>query len=379
MRRHGLRAVVAVILPFLLFVPPTSAQSRISKDQELQAGRIAAARLIAQHPLLVDPEWLSFLSQLRATLEPYSGRTEINHQIILLDTDVPNAASTPGYLFFTSGLIRLNMGRDAWAFVMAHELAHTARRHVAIEIEKAQAGALVNVLVAVVTGVSLAGDLAELLVRVANLGHSRELEVEADVEGLKMMIEAGFTPDKAVATLQFFNEATGRRQEQSSWSGTHPGYQDRIARLTRAQQQLLDQGLPTRVLYFSTEAASGALKLRPIRMLETAREWIFLIEAQNDAPAAASIKNTSIRLVLTDGKVIEQTFLRSTFPNEVASSAKINGTAVFARPDPSARPARLIIPVTTVEASIDLAVLVESGGPFRPAAPVSTLPKPPGP
>lgn len=379
MRRVGLRAALAVVILLLLFVPSTSAQSRISKDQELQAGRIAAARLIAQYSFLADPEWLSFLSQLRNTLEPYSGRTEITHQIVLLDTDLPNAASTPGYLFFTSGLIRLNLDRDAWAFVMAHELAHTAKRHVAIEIEKAQTAAFVNVLVAVLTGVSLAGDLAELLVRVAQLGHSRELEVEADAEGLRMMIEAGFNPDKAVGTLQFFNEATGRRQEQTSWSGTHPGFQDRIGRLTRAYQQLTDQGLPTRVLYFSAEAATGALKLRPVRMSETAREWIFLIEAQNGAPTTAGVNNTAIRLVLNDGRALEQAFLRSTFPAEVAAGSKVNGTAVFPRPDQSARPARLVIPVSGAEGSVELTIPTDSGGPFRPTAPVSTLPKPPAP
>ncbi len=66
-------------------------------------------------------------------------------------------------------------------------------------------------------------------------------------------------------------------------------------------------------------------------MSETAREWIFVIEAQNDAPASAAINNTAIRLVLSDGRIVEQVFVRSTFPSEVAASCLRGGMEPLVR------------------------------------------------
>lgn len=383
MRIGGRLAATGLVLLLLGAAPqataqPAVAQGTISRDQELAAGRIAAGRLIAQYPVLVDADWLAFLGQLRDALAPHAGRTDIDHQIILLDADVPNAISTPGYLFFTSGLLRLNLDRDAWAFLMGHELAHTARRHVAIELERARGAAVLNLLVLIATGSSVAGDVAELLVRVANLGHSRELEMEADVEGCRMMVEAGFDPEKAVAALQLFNEVTGRRQEQTHWTGTHPGFADRIARLTQARQRLLDQGLPARVFYFSEEVTAASLTLRPARLAERAREWTVLVEIRNGTASAVAINNTAIRLVLSDGNTVNLSFLRSTLGAEVPPNGRITGTVVFDRPDPAVRPARLIIPLAGPSGEVEAVLPVDRGGPFRPPTPAPRLPRPPG-
>ncbi|HXF81777.1 MAG TPA: M48 family metallopeptidase [bacterium] len=374
MMRFG-RALALTLSLLLLWVPAAGAQNTVSREQELAAGRYAAARLIAEYPLLVDADWLAFLGQLRDALQPFSGRPDIPHQVLLLETETPNAISTPGYLFFTAGLLRLGLDRDGWAFVMAHELAHTARRHVAIEIEKAQAAAVLNVLVAVLSGSAAAGDLAELLMRVANLGHARELEVEADVEGYKMAVQAGFDPERAAATLRVFNEATGRRQERTHWAGTHPGFAERIDRLGQARQRLLEQGFPQRVIYFTVEGAAGGLRLRPVRMVETVRDWTFLVEAANDTASGVEIANTAVRLALADGRTIDQVFLRGTLPDQVGPRSRTSGTVVFERPDPAARPVRLLISA----AGVELALPVSGGGPFRAPATPPALPRPPSP
>ncbi len=201
--------LAAVVTALVLSATSAAAQVTIPEDQELAVGRAVAARLMAQHGVVVDPDWLAFLSGLRDRVVPFSGRTQVPYRVTILDHREPNAVSTPGWIFVTTGLIRLNPDVEAWAFVVAHEVAHAARRHVAQHVARAQAGQIASILVAILTGSPTAGDVVQLLLRISTLGFSRELEVEADREALRMMVEAGFDPQAAVRTLSWFNEVTG--------------------------------------------------------------------------------------------------------------------------------------------------------------------------
>jgi predicted Zn-dependent protease len=215
-------ALASVGLALVLAGAPVSAQLGIPEPQELALGRVVAAQIIAEYGLVGDAGWLGFLEGIRDRLIPFSGRPGIPYQVGILNHGVPNAASTPGWIFVTAGLVRLNPEVDGWAFVLAHEIAHIARRHMAQHIARAQAGQLASILVAVLTGSRAAQDVMRLLVQVAALGFSRELEVEADREALRMLVEAGFDPEAAARTLLWFNEVTGRRNAPTGRAPT-PG------------------------------------------------------------------------------------------------------------------------------------------------------------
>lgn len=374
MRRYPRFFAVALTLLLFLTVPVT-AQSSISREQELAVGRVAASRLITQYPVVVDAEWLNFLGVTRDALTPFSGRQDIPHQILIIESDTPNAGSTPGYLFFTTGLIKLGLDRHGWAFVIAHEVAHSARRHVAAEIETARGAAVVGILVAVLTGSAVAGDLAELISRIGALGFSREREIEADELGMRMMTEAGFDSEKAVATLKFFNETTGRRQERTHWAGTHPGFADRVTRLESARQRLIEQGLPTSVRYYTREVQVGNVVARVIRFAEDRRSWTIEVEAQNRGQSAASMQNTAARLLLAGGQTLEAAFLRSTLGADLPAGGRIRGTLVFDRPAGVAVPASLVIPLLLPDGQIVLPL--DGGSPFQPAPSAPALPRPP--
>lgn len=375
--RRSLRLAASVVICALLLTAPVSAQSSISREQELAAGRYAAARIMVEFPVIVDADWLNYLVSLRDTLAPFSGRSDIPHQIVIVDLDVPNAASTPGWLFFTTGLLKLGMDRHGWAFVVAHELAHTARRHVAIEIEKARAAALLNILVTVITGSPSTGDLVELLSRLAMLGHTRELELEADALGMRMMTEAGFEQEKAVATLRFFNEATGRREEKTHWAGTHPGFADRITRLEVDRQRLIEQGFPVGVTYYAREVQAGDVAVRVVRLVQTRRGWTIDLEVENKGGTAVTVNNTAIRMTLTDGQSIESAFLRSSLGSDILGGTAIKGAVVFDRPGASATPAVVVVPISLPGGSVDVTLSLQGGGPLPPKPQPSRLPRPP--
>ncbi|MGH2376341.1 MAG: M48 family metalloprotease [bacterium] len=377
-RRRAIALTAFVLACALLLTAPASAQNSISRDQELAIGRVTAVQIMAQYPVVADTEWLAFLGSLRDALAPFSGRTDVGHHIIVVEERVPNAASTPGYLFFTTGLIRLNLDRDGWAFIMAHEIAHTARRHVAVEIEKARGAAFVGILVAILTGSGTAGSAAEIVTRITSLGHSRGLEVEADIEAMRMMTEAGFNPEKAAATLRFMNEATGRRQEQTHWAGTHPGFAERVDRVEQARRQSADQGLPLRVQhYYGRDARSGTVMVRVNRVIETRRQWTAQVDVENTGTATAGIGSTAIRLILADGRTVDTTFLRSTLGVEVPGGRQINGAIVFERPEGGGVPASLVIPLSIGETHTEITLPLSGGGPVQPRPAPAPLPRPP--
>nr|BAL56728.1 peptidase M48, Ste24p [uncultured prokaryote] len=367
--------LAAVGAALLLASTPAAAQATVPEEQELAIGRAVAARLMAQHGVVVDPDWLAFLSGLRDRVVPFSGRTQVPYRIAILDHREPNAVSTPGWIFVTTGLIRLNPDVEAWAFVVAHEVAHTARRHVAQHVARAQAGQIASILVAILTGSPTAGDVVQLLLRISTLGFSRELEVEADREALRMMVEAGFDPQAAVRTLNWFNEVTGRRQENTHWAGTHPGFADRVRAVQGAYEEFPSRNLPLRVRYFRTAHPAGPVVLRPQRLSEHRDGWVLSLAAENSADRPVSVGVMEAALTGPDGELPVR-FLRSTFPADVPARGRAEGILVFERRT-SAWPAALVLPVGTGAERVEARVDLSSGGPFAPPAQPAALPRPP--
>ncbi|MCS7173889.1 MAG: M48 family metallopeptidase [Armatimonadetes bacterium] len=366
---------VSVVLALVLVATPASAQPSIPESQELAIGRTVAAQLIAEYGLVGDAEWLGFLSGLRDRLLPFSGRPGIPYQVGILNHTVPNAASTPGWLFVTAGLVHLRPEVDAWAFVLAHEIAHIARRHVAQHVARAQAGQLASILVAILTGSRAAGDVVGLLVQLSTLGFSRELELEADREALRMLVEAGFDPQAASRTLSWFNEVTGRRQERTHWTGTHPGFLDRVAAVQRAYEEFGARGLPLRVRHFRIRYEVGPVVLVPERLVELRDAWNLHLLVENRGERPAGVQSMNAVLVGPDGEVRVR-FLRSTLPEEVPAQGRVQGVLAFEKKS-SRWPEALVVPVRVGEERGEARVDLTSGGPYTPPSAPPSLPRPP--
>lgn len=367
--------VAAVAVPLVLLAAPAGAQVAIPEHQELAVGRAIAARLMAQHGLVVDADWLAFLGNLLDRLVPFSGRPDVPYRIAILDHGQPNAVSTPGWLFVTTGLIRLNPDVDTWAFVLAHEISHTSRRHVAQLLARYQAGQVFSVLIAVLTGAPAVGDLAQLLLQVSTLGFARELELEADREALRMLVEAGFDPQAAPRALSWFNEVTVRRQENTHWAGTHPGFSDRVRAVQRAYEELTGRGLPLRVRHFRGAVEVGPVVVRPVRLAELQDSWLLWMVVSNTTDRPATVLVTDAVLRGPDGELAIR-FLRSTLPSEVPPRGQVEGSLVFEKRT-AAWPQTLVLAVSSGSERLETQVDLTAGGPFTPAPQPAGLPRPP--
>lgn len=156
-----------------------------------------------------------------------------------------NAFALPnGVVYFHTGLLARMDNEAQLATVLGHELTHFTHRHAVKEMRGAQnKETFLNVLqgMVVVAGSAYAGgqfgaSLGQLTEQVGSIwtlasvtGYSRELESEADKEGLKAMVQAGYDPKEAVKVFEHLQrELDERKIKEPFFFGTHPRLQERI-------------------------------------------------------------------------------------------------------------------------------------------------------
>lgn len=133
--------------------------------------------------------------------------------IELLDMDEANAAALPGgRMVVLNGLFDDLDNPDAVAGIVAHEIAHVRRRHVAAGmVRELGLGTIITLL----GGGAVASNAGGLL----SLKFSRTAEAEADADAIAMLRKAGIDPRPTAAAFEQFRRQEGNFPE---WMGSHP-------------------------------------------------------------------------------------------------------------------------------------------------------------
>lgn len=167
----------------------------------------------------------------------------------LYDSPVINAGSLPdGEVEAYTGLSRLlGTDRGLWAAVLAHEIAHVVRRHavrkylfhqyVDEQVRYWQMRARLGDKNAGWTAlaVRIAGNLAEKKL-------SRDLEHDADTQGMMLMARAGYHPDNAFAMHHLLRMNTPERSRVGTFFfSDHPRWESRDQRTERAYTEALSE------------------------------------------------------------------------------------------------------------------------------------------
>ena len=189
---------------------------------------------------------------------PYPWTFKIN------DSPVVNAFSlADGEVEAYTGLSRLIVtNRGLWASVLSHEIAHVARRHA---VRKALFHEYVEDQVRYWQMRARLGDKgavwAALAVRVAgNLAEkklSRDLEHDADFQGMLLMARAGYHPDNTFAMHHLLRMNTPERSRVGTFLfSDHPRWESRDQRTERAYTEALAE---YDRLWASPEASPGGV------------------------------------------------------------------------------------------------------------------------
>jgi predicted Zn-dependent protease len=212
----------------------------ITEAEEIKIGRSIAANVAGRYGVVRDMELTRYVNLVGNTVARKSGRPNLRYSFAVLDTDIINAFSCPGgYVFISMGSLDIIDSEAELAAVLAHEVAHVAKRHIIKEIEKKK---FLNV------GGKVVGNYLNADPRIFNMatahgtellfkGYSRVDEYQADRLSLSYTSEAGYDPKELLIFLEKIkakskptNDENVRDRRISLLFSTHPDVDNRIER-----------------------------------------------------------------------------------------------------------------------------------------------------
>ena len=211
----------------LLFITPAWAffTGWMDKNTEVSMGQDLARQYEAKYGARQDP----WVTQVGQKMIPFTGRTDIEYHFKVLNIDEPNAmALMGGFVYINQGLLKLVKDDEGeLAFILGHEMAHVAKKHMVKNVEKAVSGGLILGLV-----FGRSNQITQQVVSVAwdlvQLGYSREEEYQADHFGAECIIKAGYKPEAALLVLEKLQKLGGGGPE---FLMNHPDMEKRINRV----------------------------------------------------------------------------------------------------------------------------------------------------
>jgi beta-barrel assembly-enhancing protease len=240
-----LKQLVALTL-LLCFLPLTS--FGLTLEEERKYGREVYLEMARSSRFYDDPFLSLYLAKIKERLE---AATSLPYpvKLTIVEARAPNAfAMIGGYVYMTTGLLEMSDSEEEVAGVLAHELGHLSRRHIAKRADQDKflsagmiaallAGMLLKSPALMTTGLASAQTVA--------LKHSREDEDEADRVGLATAERAGYSGRGIAEFLKKMRQA-GLEKLLPQYLLTHPYSEERmknINALSTLRQTTVDVSL----------------------------------------------------------------------------------------------------------------------------------------
>ena len=218
--------------------------TRLSDEEEITIGNELAERYLAYDEKL-NPEQQGlqeYVAKVGTAVSSHAHRPLPYRFHLIPDRSLINAFSLPGgHVLVGEGLLDLMSSEDQLAFILGHELEHVDHYHCA---ERVQIEAHFRKL-----KLGIVGELVQIPLEVWEVGYSKDEELEADREGLRLAVIGGYSPYGAVSLFQKFNDlhaeyvirAKSPEQELSQlaiqslegYFRSHPATSDRLAQVQR--------------------------------------------------------------------------------------------------------------------------------------------------
>lgn len=231
-----LAAVATVAMAVGLYQWGLPALARMAAARVPVAWEAALGRTVSEHfaPVsrrCVDPARQARIDAIVATLLRSVPDQPYTFQVAVLDTGTVNAFAAPGgHIVVYRGLLERTESAEELAGVLAHEIQHVLHRHATQAIfRQASAGLLMAALVGDVSGLAAFG--LEGARALADLGHSRSAEEEADRDGMRLLHAAAVNPAGMITFFESMREHEADAAGVMRYLSTHPAVDDRVARL----------------------------------------------------------------------------------------------------------------------------------------------------
>ena len=217
--------------------------SEISESEEYYIGRAVAAQVLTRYKPLNDPGLNAYAQKVTQAVALASDRpsTYKGYHVQVLDSAEVNAFAAPGgFIFVTKGMLELVKSEDELAGVLAHEVAHIAKKHGLKTIQTSRLTSAFTILgseaaknytpqqVSQLT-TAFEGAVDDVVNKLVVNGYSRDKEYEADKFGAQYAKAANYDPGALKTFLERMEKAEG-----SGGGGmfkTHPSPEKRESEL----------------------------------------------------------------------------------------------------------------------------------------------------
>jgi len=225
---------------FLVFsCASLGALTLVSVEQEIAIGKQANAQFRKNTPELKDAAVVGYVRDVGGRLARAATGPRYPYSVAIANTSDINAVALPGGpIWIHRGVLEKATNESQVASVLAHEIAHIARRHAATQLTTvAMTKWSLNFLSSLLGNTGGAGGAqvaAEFLASGAALKFSREDERDADRVGLSLMSRAGWDGRGMVEMFEILRKEAGRNPTSvEAFFSTHPSPQERIKELSR--------------------------------------------------------------------------------------------------------------------------------------------------
>ena len=209
----------------------------------LEQADLLDVRLERDGLVLADESANAYVRRIGKSLIPRELELErVSFRFRIVRDPQPNAFALPnGSIYVTTGLMTLIDNESQLAAIIAHELTHVMRRHTYVHnrsnrkkfltmnvmaaVGAYAPGGIVGAVIMVVTTV------APFIMMATIYGYSRDLEREADLKGIDMMISAEYPPEEMVSVMKLLDKDFEGENIRLFYND-HPSLDERIKYLS---------------------------------------------------------------------------------------------------------------------------------------------------
>ncbi|KAI8052053.1 peptidase family M48-domain-containing protein [Syncephalis plumigaleata] len=177
------------------------------------------------HPITV------FVRRVAERIIQASGMTDLNWEVFVIDSPIPNAFVLPGgKVFVFTGILPMTQDEQGMAAVLGHEIAHQVARHTAEKVSFTKLIIMFQLFLSLFIDPNLVFNQFFQQVGIM-LPFSRKCEREADQIGMQLMAQACYEPSAAIAMWHRMNQK--QKVQPIQYISTHPSHESRIKYLEK--------------------------------------------------------------------------------------------------------------------------------------------------
>ncbi len=182
-----------------------------------------------------NSELQTYVNTMGKAVAKNSTRPEIPYYFVVVQSDVYNAFACPGGIIFVSSQLVKSMADEAeLACVLSHEVCHVGFKHALQSVRRAKfiegAGKIGTVNMKGEEGQKYRAMIGDLQTVLFDQGLDKQMEFEADREGMACAYRTGYDPAGMLRVLEMLKAKQAGAHTKGSWFSTHPPLSDRLSK-----------------------------------------------------------------------------------------------------------------------------------------------------